>query len=71
MTPHRRTTSPESGGPKIISFSANNARGMMARFIRKEKLDRAESLRAFSEDGYRFEPKASSDDVLVFHRLQP
>lgn len=52
----------------VIGFSAKRGRGMMARFIVKERLDRPEGMKDFSESGYRFQPKLSGADELVFVR---
>nr|MBF0683867.1 peroxide stress protein YaaA [Pseudomonas sp.] len=44
------------------------ARGLMARYVIKERIDTAEQLKAFSYDGYRYSPDHSSADRLVFLR---
>ena len=51
---------------KIISFKAKRARGMMARYIIKNRLTDVESLKKFNEGGYVFDPKASEEYDLVF-----
>jgi len=56
------------GKPKIISFSAKRARGMMARYIIKHRLTDPADMRDFSEDGYRFDRKLSGDADWVFLR---
>ncbi len=53
---------------KIVSFSAKKARGMMVRYVLDHKIDTPVGLKDFDSDGYRFEPKASSDTTLVFRR---
>lgn len=53
---------------KIVSFSAKKARGMMVRYVLDHKIDTPVELKDFDSDGYRFEPKASSDTTLVFRR---
>jgi len=58
------------GQPKTISFSAKRARGLMARFIVKNRVDRLDGLKDFLEEGYCFRPDLSDDDRLLFVRHQ-
>lgn len=53
---------------KIISFYAKKARGMMARYIIKNRIDTAESIQGFDYEGYRFNPELSEGDNWVFTR---
>ncbi len=55
--------------PKIISFYAKKARGMMARFAIDNRLDRAEGLKDFTIAGYGFDAGASADEEWVFTRI--
>lgn len=55
---------------KVISFFAKKARGMMARFIIKNRINEPESLKAFDYEGYYFDTKSSSEDHLIFKRDQ-
>lgn len=57
---------PEDG--KVISFMAKVARGMMARYMITQRVDRVEGLREFRADRYRFAAKASTETRLVFRR---
>lgn len=59
----------KSGVEKIVSFFAKKARGAMARFIIENRVDRADGLKDFDRDGYRFQPAQSEDGRLVFSRL--
>ena len=54
--------------PNVISFMAKHARGAMARFIIEHRVDRAEGLKDFSANRYRFEPAHSTPDRWVFGR---
>jgi cytoplasmic iron level regulating protein YaaA (DUF328/UPF0246 family) len=54
--------------PNVISFMAKRARGSMARYIIEQRLDRAEGLKDFDVERYRFEPKHSTADTWVFGR---
>lgn len=58
----------KDGVAKVVGFSAKRARGMMARFIVKNRLTRAKDLKAFDEGGYQYEGDLSSDDAPVFVR---
>ena len=53
---------------KVVSFFAKKARGQMARYIVKHRLEEPEEMQAFAEDGYRFNGRLSSEDELVFTR---
>jgi hypothetical protein len=61
----------KDGEARVISFFAKRARGAMARFAIDNRIERAEYLKAFDRDGYRFVPSASSDEEYVFARPQP
>ena len=58
----------KNGQYKIISFYAKKARGMMARFAIRERIQNPEQLKAFAEQGYRFSAELSKSDNLVFLR---
>lgn len=60
----------KNGEYKIISFHAKKARGAMARFVIKERIRNSAELVQFEEDGYRYEPKQSTSNSLVFLRDQ-
>jgi hypothetical protein len=61
----------KDGEARVISFFAKRARGAMARFAIDNRLERADDLKAFDRDGYRFVPGLSSDDEFTFARPQP
>jgi len=61
----------KDGRAKIISFFAKRARGALARFAIDNRIERADDLRAFDRDGYRYLAAESSADVWVFSRPQP
>ncbi|TQV89850.1 peroxide stress protein YaaA [Aliikangiella coralliicola] len=58
----------KNGQHKIISFYAKKARGLMARFIIENRIDRPEGLKDFAVDGYYFDKKSSTEDNLIFLR---
>ena len=56
------------GETRMIALFAKRARGAMARFAIDHRLDRAEDLKAFDRDGYRFNPEASGETEWTFIR---
>lgn len=56
------------GAYKIVSFYAKRARGLMARFVIRNRIDHLDGLKDFDLEGYRFEPAASEGQRLVFRR---
>jgi cytoplasmic iron level regulating protein YaaA (DUF328/UPF0246 family) len=59
------------GEARIVSFFAKKARGAMARWAIEQRIEKAEDLKAFDRDGYRFRPDSSADEDWVFSRAQP
>ena len=55
-------------GFKMIGTYAKHARGLMAKFIVQERLENIEGLKAFSEEGYQFNPHLSNDSDWTFTR---
>ena len=53
---------------KIISFYAKKARGMMAAYIIKNRLEDAAGIENFAEAGYSFNADLSDSQNLVFNR---
>jgi hypothetical protein len=64
-----------ASGPELCALLAQTAtqqaRGLMARFAIDNRIERAEGLKAFDRDGYRFQPHLSSDEEWTFSRPQP
>ena len=58
----------KKGTFKIISFYAKKARGLMARFIINERIERIEDLQAFAVEGYAYNAALSTEDEPVFTR---
>lgn len=56
------------GEPKTIAFLAKKARGLMARFIVRRRVEDVEGLEVFAEEGYLFRADLSGRDRLVFTR---
>lgn len=53
---------------KIISFYAKKARGLMVRYIIKQKAQTIEDLKGFNYEGYSFSKDLSKGNELVFIR---
>jgi cytoplasmic iron level regulating protein YaaA (DUF328/UPF0246 family) len=66
VTPHFRES--KDGESRIISFFAKKARGGMARFAIDERIERADDLKAFDRDGYRFDKAGSTEADWIFTR---
>ncbi|HGM5491839.1 TPA: peroxide stress protein YaaA [Serratia fonticola] len=58
----------KNGKYKVISFYAKKARGLMSRFIIKNRLSRREQLVDFNLEGYAFDEASSAGNELVFKR---
>ena len=61
----------KSGVARVIGMFAKRARGAMARYIVKNRLESSHQLKSFCGDGYNFRPEQSDDDTWVFTRKQP
>lgn len=61
----------DQGKFKVIGFFAKKARGMMGQFIVRNRLTKAEDLKGFNEEGYRFNPELSQENHWVFSRPKP
>ncbi len=57
-----------NGTYKIISFSAKKARGIMARYIVKNKITSPDKLKEFKEEGYSFNKELSTEKDWIFTR---
>ncbi len=55
-------------GYRVIGLFAKKARGMMAHFIIRERLDTPDGLKAFNAGGYAYNPGLSTDSDWVFTR---
>ncbi len=60
----------KNGQYKIISFFAKKARGMMASYQLKNKINNPEDLKNFNTAGYVFNDNMSQGNQLVFTRKQ-
>lgn len=58
----------KNGQVKFISFFAKKARGLMAAYIARNRVETMKGLKAFDTEGYRYSDERSSADELVFVR---
>ena len=58
----------KNGQYKIISFFAKKARGLMAQYIIKNRIENVEDLQGFDYEGYFYDADASSESKLIFKR---
>lgn len=61
----------KDGKARNLMYYAKFGRGLMARWIMQERVDRASGLKDFSLEGYSFDKTASTESLLVFSRKQP
>lgn len=60
----------KNGKLKIISFYAKKARGLMAAWVIRQRLDDPDGLKDFDIAGYRYNATLSEGDTLVFTRAE-
>tara|TARA_X000000368_G_scaffold67226_1_gene48410 strand:- start:4330 stop:5094 length:765 start_codon:yes stop_codon:yes gene_type:complete len=53
---------------KFISFNAKKARGLMAQYITKNRIDANNDMKDFNYENYRFDSKLSDESTFVFTR---
>ncbi len=58
----------KNGVPKTIGIFAKKARGMMARYIIQNQIEKAEDLKSFDSAGYKYQPELSTDNNFIFTR---
>ena len=61
----------KDGEARRLMYHVKFARGLMARWIMENRIERADDLKNFDAEGYAFDAKASSAEELVFTRKQP
>ena len=57
-----------NGSYRVLSFFAKKARGAMASFIVKNRINRPEDIKEFNADGYRYNPDLTNSQQWVFTR---
>jgi cytoplasmic iron level regulating protein YaaA (DUF328/UPF0246 family) len=61
----------KNGKYKFMSFYGKKARGMMADFIIRNRIDRPDQIKEFGTSGYYFDEESSTEDSFVFLRDKP
>ncbi len=61
----------KDGEARRLMYHVKFARGLMARWIMENRIEKADDLRGFDAEGYAFDASASSEAELVFTRRQP
>lgn len=61
----------KDGKSRNLMYYAKFGRGLMARWIMQERVDRAGGLKDFNLGGYKFDKDQSTETLLVFSRKQP
>ena len=58
----------KDGEAKVLGVFAKKARGMMARYIITNRLEKTEDLKSFTDGGYEWQDHLSDNDTWVFTR---
>ncbi|MEA3546999.1 MAG: peroxide stress protein YaaA [Thermodesulfobacteriota bacterium] len=61
----------KNGKARVIAIFAKRARGLMADYILKNRIENPDGIKAFQAAGYRFSASESSEKQLTFTRPQP
>lgn len=61
----------KDGQARTLGMFAKQARGAMARYMITERVEAPDGLKDFTGLGYKYQPKLSEGDTLVFTRKQP
>jgi hypothetical protein len=61
----------KDGKTRVVAIFAKRARGLMADFIIRNRIENPEEIKKFNVDGYRFNKVLSDDRQWTFERPQP
>jgi len=61
----------KAGKTRVVAIFAKRARGMMADYIIRNRIERSEDLKKFKLGGYQFDKDLSDDRQWTFERPQP
>ena len=61
----------KDGKTRVVAIFAKRARGMLADYIIRNRIERPEDLKKFKLGGYRFNKSLSDDKQWTFERPQP
>jgi cytoplasmic iron level regulating protein YaaA (DUF328/UPF0246 family) len=61
----------KDGKTRVVAIFAKRARGMMADYILRNRIEKPEDIKKFKQGGYRFSKQLSDDSQWTFVRAQP
>lgn len=61
----------KDGKARPIQYYTKFGRGLFARWVVENRINRAKDLKDFNLNGYKFASERSSEDTLIFERPQP
>jgi len=61
----------KNGKTRVVAIFAKRARGMMADYIIRNRIERPEDIKRFKTGGYKFSKSLSDDKQWTFERPQP
>lgn len=61
----------KDGEARMLGFFAKKARGLLARWAIRNRIEEADALKGFDAEGYSFRPDRSTAEAWVFARPQP
>ena len=61
----------KNGKTRVVAIFAKRARGMMADYLIRNKVEKAEDIKKFKLGGYKFNKALSDDMQWTFERPQP
>ena len=61
----------KDGKSRIIAIFAKKARGMMADFLIRNRVETIDGIKDFNSEGYKFDAEVSTESLFVFSRKQP
>ena len=61
----------KGGNTRVVAIFAKRARGMMADYIIRNRIEKVEDLKKFKLGGYKFDKDLSDDKQWTFERPQP
>ncbi|VAW54659.1 UPF0246 protein YaaA [hydrothermal vent metagenome] len=61
----------KAGKTRVVAIFAKRARGMMADYILRNRIEKSADLKKFKLGGYKFDKDLSDDKQWTFERLQP
>ncbi len=60
-----------NGETRVVAIFTKRARGLMANWLIRNKIEQSDRIKAFDVDGYQFDASLSNDEQWTFTRPQP